>query len=154
LIKGNYYRLLIDKEWEDAEGILLKDKFEKIFFTGPRDSISPNVKLWTIDMPGAATKDQLLINFNESLDQVLAENTLSLTDANGNGIKGKFRVNDIGSIVYFVPDKEWLQGIYTLQIESRLEDLAGNNPNRLFDEDLMKKQHADKSFYKREFEVR
>ena len=46
-------------------------------------------KLWTIDVPQAETKEQLLINFNESLDHVLAEKTISVTDTNGNEVKGK-----------------------------------------------------------------
>ena len=154
LIKGSYYQLLIDKDWQDAEGILLKDDLAKNFFTSSHDSVSPDEKKWTINTPKAGTKEQLVINFNEPLDHVLAERTLSVTDAKGNQIKGKLKVNDNGDIVFFSPDSEWKSGDHALQIESRLEDLAGNNLDRLFDVDLSKKQELPKNIHKRQFEIR
>ena len=154
LNKGSHYQLVVDKEWQDAEGILLKENFTRNFFTGPHDIVSPDVELWTIATPGSETREQLMINFNESLDHVLAESTILVTDANGNEIKGKHRISDDGSIFYFLPDIEWKPAIYLLQIESRLEDLAGNNLDRLFDNDLTQKQQPVKNIHKRQFEVR
>ena len=154
LTKGSHYQLIINKDWQDTEGILLKQNFTKKFFTGAHDSLSPHVEMWTIDAPQPKTKGHLMISFHESLDHVLAENTISIAGANGNEVKGKFRVNDYGTIVYFLPDIEWKPGIYTLQIESRLEDLAGNNLDRLFDTDLNQKQQTLKNINKRQFEIR
>ncbi|HEX6170379.1 MAG TPA: Ig-like domain-containing protein, partial [Chitinophagaceae bacterium] len=154
LNKGSHYQLVIDKEWQDAEGILLKENFTRNFFTGPHDSVSPDVELWTISAPRSETREQLKINFNEPLDHVLAESTILVTNANGNEVKGKPRVSDDGTILYFVPDIEWKPAIYKVQIESRLEDLAGNNLDRLFDTDLTQKPQAVKNIHKREFEVR
>ena len=154
LIKGSHYQLLIDKDWQDAEGILLKETLAKNFFASFRDSLSPDEKKWTINIPKAGTKEQLTINFNEPLDHVLAERTISVADANGNEVKGNLKVSDLGDIVYFSPDSEWKSGDHVLQIESRLEDLAGNNLDRLFDVDLNKKQEAPKNIHKRQFEIR
>ena len=154
LIKGSPYQLLIDKDWQDTEGILLKENFQKNFFTSSRDSISPDEKKWTINAPKAGTKEQLVIKFNEPLDHVLAERAISVTDAIGNEVKGKLKVNDHGDIVYFSPDSEWKKGIHALQIESRLEDLAGNNLVRLFDVDLDQKQELQRKIHKRQFEIR
>jgi hypothetical protein len=154
LIKGSYYQLLIDKDWQDAEGVLLKENLAKNFFTIPRDSVSPDEKKWTINTPKAGTKEQLVIKFNEPLDHVLAERTISVADANGNEVKGKLKVNDRGDILYFSPDSEWNRGDHELRIESRLEDLAGNNLDRLFDVDLNKKQERSNNIHKRQFEIR
>ena len=154
LTKGSHYQLMIDKEWQDAEGILLNENFSKNFFTGPHDSLSPVVQAWTIDAPKADTKGILLLRFHESLDHVLAENTISVADANGNEIKGKLRVNDYGTSVDFLPDIEWKRGLYILQIESRLEDLVGNNLDRLFDTDLTQKQQSSIKNHNRQFEIR
>lgn len=154
LRKGSAYQLIIDKDWQDTEGILLKQNFTKNFFAGPHDSFSPDEELWTIATPKSETREQLRINFNESLDHVLAESTILVTDANGNEIKGKNRVSDDGTIFYFLPDIEWKPAMYILQIESRLEDLAGNNLDRLFDTDLTQKQRPIKNIHKRQFEVR
>ena len=152
--KGSRYQLVINKDCQDAEGILLKQNFTRNFFTGLRDSLSPDVGLWAIDVPKAKTKEQLKISFHESLDHVLAENTISVADTNGNEVKGKFRANDYGTIVYFIPDAEWKPGIYILQVESRLEDIAGNNLDRLFDTDLSQKPQTSKKTHKRQFEIR
>ena len=154
LIKGSHYQLLIDKDWQDAERILLKENITKNFFTSSRDSISPDEKKWTINAPKTGTKEQLVIKFNEPLDHVLAERAISVTDAIGNEVKGKLKVNDHGDIVYFSPDSEWKKGIHALQIESRLEDLAGNNLVRLFDVDLDQKQELQRKIHKRQFEIR
>ena len=154
LIKGSHYQLLIDKDWQDAEGILLKENLTKNFFTSSRDSVSPDEKKWTIDTPKAGTKEQLIIKFNEPLDHVLAERTISVADASGNEVKGKLKVSDHGNIVYFSPDSDWKRGDHVLQIESRLEDLAGNNLDRLFDVDLNQKQEPPKNIHKRQFEIR
>jgi len=154
LKEGSQYQLVIDKGWQDSDGVLLKENFTKNFFAGYRDIFSPYEKLWMINTPKAGGKDQLVIDFNEALDHVLAENTLSVTDINGNEVKGKFSVNDHGTIVNFIPGIEWKQGVYTLQIESRLEDLAGNNLDRLFDSDITLQQNSSKSIHTRKFEVK
>ena len=154
LIKGSHYQLLIDKDWQDAEGILLKENITKNFFTSSRDSVCPDEKKWMINIPKAGTKEQLVIKFNEPLDHVLAERTISITDASGNELKGNLKVNDLGDSVYFFPDSEWKRGNHVLQIESRLEDLAGNNLDRLFDVDLDQKKGSPKKNHKRQFEIR
>ena len=154
LIRGSHYQLVIDKDWRNAEGILLKKNFAKKFFTSSRDSISPDEKKWTINTPKSGAKEQLVVMFNEPLDHVLAERTISVIDANGNEVKGKLKVSDHGDFVYFSPDSEWKRGDHALQIESRLEDLAGNNLDRLFDVDLNKKQEPPKKIHKRQFEIR
>ena len=154
LVKGSHYQLLIEKDWQDAEGILLKENQAKNFFTSSRDSVSPDEKKWAINTPKAGTKEQLVIKFNESLDHVLAERTISITDANGNEVKGNLKVNDNGDILYFSPDSEWQRGDHSLQIESRLEDLAGNNMDRLFDVDLAQKKEPRKNIHSRKFEIR
>jgi len=154
LIKGSHYQLLIEKDWQDAEGISLAEDRAKNFFASSRDSVSPDEKKWAINTPKAGTKDQLVITFNEPLDHVLAERTISVADANGNEVKGKLNVSDHGDVVYFLPDSEWKMDTHSLQIESRLEDLAGNNLDRLFEVDLNKKQALPKNIYKRQFETR
>lgn len=154
LNKGSHYQLVIGNDWQDSEGILLKQSFTKNFFTGSHDSVSPDEKRWTINTPIAETREFLIVNFNESLDHVLAEKTISVTDANGNAVKGELQVNNMGTIVNFSPASEWGRGIYTLHIESRLEDLAGNNLDRLFDTDLTKKQQTAKNIHKWQFETR
>jgi hypothetical protein len=64
-------------------------------------------------------------------------------------------VKEEESILYFVPPVAWKRGTYILETESRLEDMAGNNLNRLFDVDLATSpQEADKAIHKRVFYVK
>ena len=48
------------------------------------------------------------------------------------------------SELIFKPDLDWKVGDYELLIDSKLEDLAGNNLNHLFDKDLLA---SDNSLY-------
>ena len=38
--------------------------------------------------------------------------------------------------LYFYPKTNWEPGLYEITIDSRLEDLAGNNLNHVFDKDI------------------
>jgi hypothetical protein len=57
--------------------------------------------------------------------------------------------------VNFTPAKPWSAGTYKLQIETRLEDLAGNNLGRLFDRDLttQQKPHSNTGIYERKLNI-
>ena len=49
---------------------------------------------------------------------------------------GSFTLSDKESILKFQPISEWENGNYTITVDSKLEDLAGNNLNHPFDRDL------------------
>jgi hypothetical protein len=85
---------------------------------------------------------------------VLATNTIRIIDASKKNIDGRFEVNNNERELVFIPVAAWKPGENTLEAEARLEDLAGNNLNRLFDADLIQKQHDPKEVYKRSFEIR
>jgi hypothetical protein len=153
LHQGEHYQLLIEKNWQDARGVLLKQVFQKNFYTGIRDSISPDPNDWAIETPTEAY-EELNIYFHEPLDYVLLRNTLRIEDENAKDIKGVFRVKDFEKALGFIPDSKWQPGLYTLEIEPRLEDVSGNNLNHLFDADLDQKQATPKNVFKRSFRVR
>ena len=77
-----------------------------------------------------------------------------VTDA-GKPVAGSIRIGEGERTWAFYPANEWLPATYTIEIESRLEDLAGNNLNRLFDNDLSKPQKKNPlDVYKKTFQVR
>ena len=93
------------------------------------------------------------INFNEALDQTLLLNTFSFYHGKDK-VACKFQITDQEKKLQFFPDKMWKKGEYTVKIEGRLEDLAGNNLNRLFEEDLTKsKQKKKNELFQRAFEI-
>lgn len=136
LLENNSYKILIGQDWRDERGITLKKAYQKNFLAGKRDSMSPNPDRWTVHPPKTSAKDSLRIDLHESLDYILLKNAIHITDNKGNNIKGTFETSAKEAILTFVPDEIWKPGEYTINIESRLEDLAGNNLNRLFDRDI------------------
>jgi len=140
LTKGNKYTLLIKKEWQDQNGIQLMDVFLKDFITTKRDSISPDVLDWAFTVPRAGTKDDISINFRQSMDYLVAINAIHILDYNKKEVTGTYDLNYGETQLYFTPDSTWIKGDYYLQVESRLEDLAGNNLDHLFDVDNTQKK--------------
>ncbi len=67
---------------------------------------------------------------------LLLKNAVSITNSNGTIINGTFETGSKETILSFIPDELWKPAEYSINIEARLEDLAGNNLNRLFDKDL------------------
>ena len=57
-------------------------------------------------------------------------------------------------MLVFTPKRQWLSGYYTLEIEPRLEDVAGNNLERLFDKDLLNDTAKKTAVTKRVFTIK
>lgn len=140
LTKGNEYTLLIKKEWQDQDGIQLMDVFRKNFITTQRDSNSPDVLDWGYTIPRAGTKHAIIIDFKQPMDYLVAKNAIHILDKNKKEVSGSYDLTNGESRLKFTPDSTWIKGDYYLQAEGRLEDLAGNNLDHLFDVDNTQKE--------------
>lgn len=140
LTKGNKYTLLIKKDWQDQDGIELMDVFLKNFITTKRDSISPNVLDWGITVPRAGTKQDIIIDFRQPMDYLVAKNAIHILDINKKEVPGTYAIRERETQLTFTPDSAWIKADYYLQVEARLEDLAGNNLDHLFDVDNTQKK--------------
>jgi hypothetical protein len=148
------YQLVISNDWRDAEGVSLDGIYRKEFFVGARDSISPDPMQWTLYKPAGGSKKPLQIDLHESLDYVLLKNTIRIADGSDSTIDGTIETGAAETVLVFTPSAEWRTGDYTIEIESRLEDLAGNNLGRLFDQDLTRKSAGvQKKVYKKTFRI-
>ncbi|OSZ81280.1 hypothetical protein CAP36_08610 [Chitinophagaceae bacterium IBVUCB2] len=136
LQKATRYAVLIGKDWRSAEGMALESSYRKTFFAGTRDAVSPDPSAWSIITPNAKTNQPLTIHLQETLDHVLLKNTVRIINSMGNIIAGVIETAEEETILRFTPVELWKPGNYIIEIESRLEDLAGNNLNRLFDNDI------------------
>jgi Bacterial Ig-like domain len=134
---GNRYQILVKQNWEDAEGISLGSGYRKDFLAVERDGRMPDRARWAIHLPKAKTFDPLRIEFHESLDYMVMGNAITILDDKGNAVGGSIETDSKETGIQFTPEHPWPAGKYTLQIEPRLEDLAGNNLERLFDKDLL-----------------
>jgi hypothetical protein len=151
---GDSYKLVINKQWKSTEGLQLKQEYIKKFLTGPRDSVSPDPNQWKLTIPVAGTIQALSIDLLESLDYFLLQEAIHISDSDKNLVKGSSKIGNKGMTWSFIPAGNWKPGIYTVEIQSRLEDLAGNNINRPFDRDLKnKKTPGTKSLYLRNFKI-
>jgi len=136
LTTGKRYTLVVSERWPDDLGAGLTQSYTKRFVAAARDMTSPDIKSWTFKTPPKGTTQVLEIHVREALDYVLLQNTIRILDARGKTVNGVIQVNNKEQVVQFVPAMPWLVGTYKVLVESRLEDLAGNNLNHLFDRDL------------------
>lgn len=137
-----HYRLVISHEWKDVQGVPLRKDFNKSFVAGNRDSLSPDTDHWKLMLPIKNLKNALIIHTDEPLDHYLFEESLQIKDENGVTIKGNFEIFNRDKSCRFIPRSKWKPGNYSIRIESRLEDLAGNNLNRPFDRDIVTTREA------------
>jgi hypothetical protein len=73
------------------------------------------------------------------MDYLVARNAIHILDKNKKEVEGTYKVIYGEDQIAFTPDSAWVKGEYYLQAEGRLEDLAGNNLDRLFDNDNTQK---------------
>lgn len=154
LRKGQRYTLMVSANWKDVQGLSLTQAYKHHFIVGPRDSISPDPLQWRIlNLPFANTIQPLLISTGESLDFFLLKEAIRILDEKGKPINGKLEISNEETTVTFIPSNRWLTGRYRLQVESRLEDLAGNNLNKVFDRDIRLQQVNDQIVVEKPFEI-
>lgn len=154
LEQGSSYQIVIKPDWPDEDGALLRGEYRKEFVAGMRDSLSPDPGRWTIYSPKAGSNESMKIDLHESLDYILLVNAVRITNEKGNVINGFFGTSEAETILHFTPSVVWKPGNYDIEIEPRLEDLAGNNLERLFDKDLTQPgTDRQKEIFKRSFHI-
>ncbi len=136
LREGGHYRLVIDAGWRDGEGNPLRESFEKVFSVTVPDRTAPDYRAWRLIAPAANTNEPLRLQFAEPLDFVLLEEMLVLLDAQGQPVAGRSEIVAGETQWLFTPTLPWRVGGYTMRVNPKLEDRAGNNLQRLFDVDL------------------
>lgn len=67
---------------------------------------------------------------------------LEVVDASDKPVLGRASIGREERSWRFVPSARWVVGGYALQVDPRLEDLAGNSLLRLFDRDLTRPNEA------------
>jgi hypothetical protein len=127
LRSGTRYRLVVDSGWKDAAGKPIMRGFEKRFRVGPVDRGSPRVDTWRVVPPMVMTRDPLVISFREPMDHALASRMLVVKYHNGSIIDGTVELLDRDTQWRFTPRALWGTGAHYVEVDTQLEDLAGNN---------------------------
>lgn len=136
LREGGRYRLVIDAAWPDGDGNPLSAPFEKAFRAVAADRKMPDYRAWHVTAPFATTSEPLRVHFDEPLDRALLEEMLVVRNAGGEPMAGEIEIAAAETEWTFRPRQPWIEGPYAIQVDTRLEDRAGNNLQRLFDEDV------------------
>ncbi len=133
LQEGGYYTLQILDTWKDAKGQPLKRPFRKTFQVSAPDIESPNLENWKLTIPKANSKSALKIEFPEALDEALLRRVLIVLDSSDREIEGSIGIDKGEKRWSFKPSQAWSVGAYRVQIQTILEDLAGNSLGRPFE---------------------
>ena len=137
--EGHNYRLVIDRDWLDAERSPLKEGFEKSFGVVAADRESPDPKTWRLTSPRGGTLQPLSIEFPEPMERALLLRLLDVMDPAENFLDGSVQVDREETRWQFTPREPWSVGDYSLSIGTTLEDLAGNRIGRLFEVDVFER---------------
>lgn len=136
LVEGRQYSLVIDPAWKDGRGAALKAGYQKSFRVGPPDRDAVQPQRWKLQLPKAATREPLTIQFGESLDHALAQRMIHVADKSAHAVDGKVAISDHERRWSFVPAQPWNTGAHTLLVQNTIEDTAGNNIGKSFEVDL------------------
>ncbi len=138
IVRGGEYTLRIDAQWVGAEGRELQDSYEKRFRAVPMDETVPDVTTWKTETPSAGTREPLRLRFPEPLDHALLSRVLTVVDATGTKLSGIVATAQNERLWEFVPAADWTAGPHAVEVETILEDLAGNSLGRPFEVDETK----------------
>jgi hypothetical protein len=136
LLPGGTYRLVITPAVRDADGQPLAAEVVKQFRVAEDDHRRPLPQHWKLAVPRVGTRQPLEIEFGEPLDHALALRCLKVEAAAGEAVSGRVTLSRQESVWQFVPDEPWAAGEHRVRVLGILEDLAGNTPLRVFDDDL------------------
>lgn len=139
LHRGRRYQLQIDAALQDAQGRPLVQSFSKQFSTVDSDHQQPKLDEWKFECPKMGTRDPMVIRFGESLEHALASRGIQLQFA-GRTLEGQFSLNEDESEIQFLPASDWQPGEYELQVDSYVEDLAGNSLRKPFEIEMIEGQ--------------
>jgi hypothetical protein len=135
---GKAYSLTVDADFHDATGRPLRATFEKKFRVGPADRAPPDPTRWTIRPVAVGSREPLVVDFGEPLDQALALrliNVLAGTEGT-RSLSGERSLAEQEQQWKFVPEQPWQRGVHRLIVATTIEDLAGNNIGKAFDVDV------------------
>jgi hypothetical protein len=138
IAEGKRYALVIDREWRDANGVAMVERFRKPFVGGPAVRQPPDPKAWKLTPPAAGSRAPLVVDFGRAMNYTLLQRMLRVAGPQGD-IEGSIDVDHNETLWRFTPQQPWRSGGYRLVVDTSLEDLAGNKIGQPFDIDVFDK---------------
>lgn len=138
----NQYQIRISNTWQDVYGQPLETTTKDIeVVEAYRTKIKANE--WRINQPKAQSYEALTVHFDRIMDHALIQSMIQLKDRKGNPLAGYWEISEQEQQIQFIPEKKWKKGKYQIVIDSRLEDVAGNNLQNLLDYNKTDEQNND-----------
>ena len=127
---GATYTLVAQSNWRDARRVPIRAEFRQTFKVVPEDRAPIDPAKWRIIAPAAGTREPLVIDFGEPLDAALALRLITVPNA-----PGEAQLANTERQWRYTPQAPWPATRQTIQVDTALEDLAGNKVGRPFDVD-------------------
>ncbi len=131
---GKEYTLEIDSAWRDDRRVPLREPFRKTFKVVAEDRTAIDTARWQLAAPAAGSRQPLVIRFGEPLDAALALRLISLPSVPGTAHLGSEERE-----WSYVPTAPWPSARVEVEVDTALEDLAGNKVGRPFDVDTFER---------------
>ncbi|WP_109300871.1 hypothetical protein [Aquimarina sp. AU474] len=135
---GKSYTLWIQKTLKNKDGTPMQNDYVHYFEIEKADRKQPEITTWTVDTPMPNSISDLTVHCNESLDYGSIIHSLAIQDKNGKEVMGTWTLQNAETILSFTPLLPWIADTYKIICNSRIEDLAGNNLERMFDQNIEK----------------
>lgn len=135
LEEGRSYSLAITAKLLDADGQPLAKAFTKKFKTSKAIRTVVDVDEWKLAAPKAGGREALTITFPRPLDHALLGRFVEVFDEDGVPVRGAIAVGKEERSITFVPAAAWQDQEHRVVVDGRLEDLAGNSVEQIFDVD-------------------
>lgn len=133
LLEGRQHYIVIENGWPSAIGGQDVSRFQQSFTVSPALRSLPDVDLWRIEPPTLNTDAPLIIMFDRPFDHQLARSAITVRDLDGRRISGAVVLTDHEQTWRFEPDAPWSTSKVQIAVDTRLEDVAGNNFRDLLD---------------------
>ncbi|GAA0720981.1 hypothetical protein GCM10009430_21740 [Aquimarina litoralis] len=132
---GENYRIIISKNIKDSNGVSMQKDYVKNFSIIDADRSKPNITQWHLEHPEKESLSPLIIKCYEPLDYGSVLENINISYKN-QIIRGTWELSNNERIIQFLPKKKWKLGNYRINFNQTIEDLAGNNLSRLFDNEI------------------
>ncbi len=142
---GKSYTLQVRASAETRNGCSIASDYSKSFDVADADFDAPDLAAWEIITPAAGSKNSLRVVLDGPTDHLSLAYRIRVKDAEGSSVRGTLRLGDQEREWVFTPQKPWAKAPHQLEVNTTLEDIAGNRLTGLFDRPVVKDGFSEPS---------
>lgn len=135
-VVGESYNFTIKPGLKDASGCALAGDFTHQFTAIAADFMPPDPETWQLNIPTSGTRSPLKVTLDGVHDHLSMAHRIRVFTNVGIAVPGSIKLSDSEKTWEFEPKADWSNRSYQIFIAPELEDLAGNRPGQLFDQEI------------------